>query len=138
MNDFPLYDRTALGDRLQQLKPEAAEKATRIFLERHPEWLLKYGERARKFGIEDAGFHIDFLRGAVETGSVQAFEDYCEWAAGLLKSRAIASHFLVENLMQIETALGARLSPHEQTVVARMMEAGRAACDREKTRPRPT
>ena len=124
-----------LGNRLQQLKPEVAEKATQVFLERHPDWLLKYGERAREFGIEDAGFHIDFLRGAVESGSIQAFEDYCEWAAGLLKSRTIASHFLVENLTQIETALRSGLSPEQQTLVARIMEAGRAACEREKTLP---
>jgi methanogenic corrinoid protein MtbC1 len=106
-----------------------------VFLETHPEWLLKYGDRARKFGLEDAQFHIDFLRGAVEAGSIQAFEDYCEWAAGLLKSRAIASHFLVENLTQIETALHSELSPEERTAIARIMAAGRAACDRERARP---
>jgi len=134
MNDFSQYDRAALGDRLQQLKPQVAERVTQMFLDRHPEWLLKYGERARKFGIEDAQFHIDFLRGAVEAGSIQAFEDYCEWAAGLLQSRAIASHFLVENLTQIEAALRSELSPEQQTVVARILEAGRAACNREMTR----
>jgi len=132
MNDFPQYDRAALGDRLQLLKPQVAEQVTQVFLERHPEWLLKYGERARKFGIEDAQFHIDFLRGAVEASSIQAFEDYCEWAAGLLKSRAIASHFLVENLTQIETALRSELSPEQHAVIARIMEAGRAACNRDK------
>ena len=50
-----------LGERLEQLKPEVAEKVTQVFLEQHPEWLLKYGERARKFGIEDARFHICLL-----------------------------------------------------------------------------
>ena len=120
---------------MQQLRSKVAEQVTQIFLERHPEWLLKYGEKAWKFGIEDARFHIDFLRGAVEASSVQAFEDYCEWAAGLLRSRAIASHFLVENLTQIEISLRSGLSPEEQAVVARIMEAGRAACDRDKTRP---
>ncbi len=135
MTEFPLHDRTTLGERLQRLKPEVAEKATQVFLERYPEWLRKYGERARKFGIEDARFHVDFLTGAVETNSVQAFEDYCEWAAGLLKSRAIASHFLVENLTQIETALQSGLSAPEQALIARMMEAGRSACEREKIRP---
>jgi methanogenic corrinoid protein MtbC1 len=135
MNDSPYYDRMALGDRLLQLKSEAAEKATETFLERHPDWLSKYGERAREFGVKDACCHIDFLRGAVEAGSIPAFEDYCAWAAGLLQSRAIASGFLVENLSQIEEALGARLSPAEQAAIARMLEAGRAACDREKPRP---
>jgi MerR family transcriptional regulator, light-induced transcriptional regulator len=135
MNDSPQHDRTALADRLLQLKPQIAEQVTQVFLERHPEWLSKYGDRARKFGIEDAQFHIDFLRGAVEASSIQAFEDYCEWAAGLLRSRSIASHFLVENLTQIETALSSELSPEEQAVIARIMEAGRGACDREKTRP---
>jgi methanogenic corrinoid protein MtbC1 len=135
MNDFSIPDRTALADRLQQLKYEVTQQATQMFLERHPEWLLKYGERARKFGIEDAGFHIDFLKGAVEAGSVQAFEDYCEWAAGLLRSRGIPSHFLVENLTQLETSLGPRLSAERQTTVARFMQAGRAACDRENPNP---
>jgi methanogenic corrinoid protein MtbC1 len=128
------YDRAALGNRLSQLKAGVSEKVTEVFLERHPDWLLKYGERARKFGIEDARFHIDFLRGAVETGSTHAFEDYCEWAAGLLKSRGIATHFLVENLKQIETVLGPELRAEEQVIVARFMQAGRAACNREKTR----
>ena len=134
MNGATSYDRTALGDRLQKIKLEIAETVTQVFLERHPEWLLKYGERARRFGIEDAGFHVDFLRGAVETGSVHAFEDYCEWAAGLLKSRGIASHFLVENLTQIETALVSRLSGGEQELIVPFMVAGRAACNREKKR----
>jgi methanogenic corrinoid protein MtbC1 len=135
MNDFPEYDRTALGDRLEQLKPQIAEQVTDAFLERHPEWLLKYGERARKFGIEDARYHMDFLRGAVEAGSLQAFEDYCQWAAGVLKSRAISSHFLAENLMQIEAALSLNLSAGEQAAVARIVRAGCAACDREKPQP---
>ena len=133
MQDLSQHDRTVLGDRLQQLKPQVAEQVTQVFLERHPEWLLKYGDRARKFGIEDAQFHIDFLRGAVEANSIQAFEDYCQWAAGLLKARSIASRFLVENLTQIETALGSRLSPEAQALVARMLEAGRTACLREST-----
>jgi methanogenic corrinoid protein MtbC1 len=71
----------------------------------------------------------------VEANSTRAFEDYCEWASGLLKSRAIASHFLVENLMQIETALRSKLNPEEQLAVARIMEAGRLACSRDRTRP---
>src|SRR5262245_43994160 len=75
MQDFSQHDRTMLGDRLRHLKPQVAEQVTEVFLERHPDWLLKYGERARKFGIEDAQFHIDFLRGAVEANSIQAFED---------------------------------------------------------------
>ena len=135
MNQIPQHDRTALADRLQQLKPEVAEEAIRMFLERHPEWLLKYGERARRYGIEDAGFHVEFLRGALEAGSIQAFEDYCAWAAGLLRARSIASHFLVEHLMQLETALGDRLSPGESALLAPVLEAGRAACGREAPRP---
>jgi methanogenic corrinoid protein MtbC1 len=135
MTDFPQHVRATLGDRLQQLKPKVAEQVIRLFLERHPDWLLKYGERARQFGIEDAQCHIEFLRGAVEANSVQAFEDYCAWAAGLLKSRAIASHFLAENLMQIETALRPELPPAEHGVVAAILAAGCAACERERIRP---
>jgi MerR family transcriptional regulator, light-induced transcriptional regulator len=135
VNALSQYDRTKLGDRLQQIKRAIAERVTEAFLERHPEWLVKYGERARKFGIADARFHLDFLRGAVEAGSIGAFEDYCEWAAGLLKTRGIASHFLIENLTQIETALRCELSSSENATIAEMMDAGRAACDREQAHP---
>jgi len=101
MND-PLHT-TA---RIQELKSEAAEKATQMFLESRPDWLIKYGERAWKFGIEDAQHHIDFMVGVLEADSIQAFVEYCAWAVGVLESRAIARCFLVENLTQIETALG--------------------------------
>ena len=109
MNPLSQSGRTTLGGRLLQLKPAIAEGVTQTFLERHPEWLLKYGDRARKFGIEDAQFHLDFLRGAVEAGSIPAFEDYCEWAAGLLQSRGIASHFRTLRRLQIQNK---RAAPH--------------------------
>jgi hypothetical protein len=128
MNDPSFHDSTALGDRIRQLKPGAAEEATRVFLESHPDWLVKYGDRARKFGIEDAQYHIDFLAGAVEADRIQAFVEYCAWAAELLESRGIARNFLVENLTQIESALGSGLSPEEQAVIALFMKAGRLSC----------
>jgi methanogenic corrinoid protein MtbC1 len=129
------YLRSRLADRLQQLKPAIATEVTEAFLERHPDWVARYGERARKFGIEDAQYHIDFLRGAVEAGSIPAFEDYCEWAAGVLQSRSIAPQFLVENLGQIEVTLRSHLSADEQAMVAPMVDAGRAACSRQMARP---
>jgi len=135
MSELLRHERMALGDRLKQLKPQVAERVTREFLDRHPDWVLKYGERAWKFGVEDAQFHIEFLRGAMEGNSVQAFEDYCEWAARVLSSRGIAGGFLVETLTQIEAALRAELSPEEHAVVARIAEAGRVACTRQRARP---
>jgi hypothetical protein len=128
MNDSPPHDSAMLNARIKELKPEAAEKATQMFLESHPDWLIKYGDRARKFGIEDAQHHIDFLVGALEADSIQAFVEYCAWAVEVLESRAIARCFLIENLTQIENALSSGLSPEEQAVVARFMEAGRLAC----------
>lgn len=77
MSDFSLADRTALGDRLQALKPGIAEEVTRVFLEAHPDWVARYGDRARRFGIEDAQFHID----SCEAPSRQA-------ASGPLKTTA--------------------------------------------------
>jgi hypothetical protein len=128
MDELPLHDGKALSGRLRQLKPGAAEATTQMFLEIHPDWLVKYGERARKFGIEDAQYHIDFLAGAVEANSIQAFVEYCVWAAELLESRGIARNFLVENLAQVESALSSGLSPEEQAVIALFIEAGRLAC----------
>jgi MerR family transcriptional regulator, light-induced transcriptional regulator len=130
----PAYDRRRyLADRIRALAPKVAEEITGEFLERHPDWLERYGDLARVRGGEDARFHLDFLAGAVESGSPAAFADYGRWTAAMLASRDIAPHFLVENFEQLREALGARLDPEDHhwigTLVQAGIEAARAVAD---------
>lgn len=102
--------RRRLADALRSQRMRAAEYVTHEFLERHPNWRERYGDLAWERGVEDATFHVDFLAGAIERGSPQAFEQYARWTARVLGSRGIAPTFLIENLMQLadwfETSLG--------------------------------
>ena len=88
-----------------------AEDVTEAFLLRHPDWLERYGDRARAAGIEDARFHVQFLSAAVEQNSPAAFRDYVRWTAGVLESRGISRDSLQENLIQVREAGAALLAP---------------------------
>jgi len=123
-----LFERVALADKLRYLKPAIAELVTTEFFQRHPDWVARYGERGRKLGIEDACFHLDFLAGALEAGSVTPFEDYVRWTARMLGARNIAAHFVAETLEQIESALASHLTVPEAEYVTSFTVAGRLAC----------
>lgn len=124
---IPLRDRIVLAEVIRERRQEIAESITVEFFLRHPDWLDRYGEIGRRRGIEDAGFHIDYLTGAIESGSVAAFEDYARWTTRVLSSRGIAPVFLVENFQQLEQAI----LPHLiglQSVIEQLIQAGSAAC----------
>ncbi|MBA2269151.1 MAG: hypothetical protein H0W20_00950, partial [Chthoniobacterales bacterium] len=108
-----LAARVATAQQIAAAKESVAAAVTDEFFERHPDWLARYGENGRKRGIEDAGFHIDFLEGAIETGSVAAFCDYARWCSRLLSGYGIAPHFLAENLRQVGQALEAKVTSAE-------------------------
>jgi methanogenic corrinoid protein MtbC1 len=125
MPGSPLTSRVRLSERLEEVKARLAEAVTDEFLTRHPDWLARYGARAREFGIQDAGCHIDFLRGAVEAGSIEAFGQYAVWAAGVLAARGILPHYLVENLEQIEKALRTALTEEQHTSILPFLAEGK-------------
>jgi MerR family transcriptional regulator, light-induced transcriptional regulator len=98
-----------LADIVRQLSRAIATQVTDAFLERHPDWQVRYGARATTAGVQDAEYHLAFLAGAVEAGAPHAFGTYARWAAGVLAARGIRGQFLAENLEQLEQALAARL-----------------------------
>jgi MerR family transcriptional regulator, light-induced transcriptional regulator len=116
--------RVTLADRIRASKQSVAEAVTEEFLRLHPDWLNRFGERARTKGIEDALYHLSFLAGAIEAGSDRPFRDYAEWTVGVLQARGIASTFVAENLRQLENALLPYLSTVEQVVVSDILRAG--------------
>src|SRR4051794_4024706 len=95
--------RVQLAECVRGLKARLARAVTDEFFQRHPDWEERYGERGRQRGIEDAGFHLDFLAGAIESGEPAAFESYARWTAGVLGARGIGPH-VAENLEQLSAA----------------------------------
>lgn len=112
-----LAQRHALARTLRAQRDAAAEQITQEFLGRHPDWVETYGELAWVRGLEDARFHVDFLAGAIESGSPAAFADYARWTARVLGARGIGTEFLVENLEQLRNWLDGVLTAPDRDLV---------------------
>ena len=125
--DLPLGARVAAASRLRAARAEVAEVVTRQFLARHPDWVTRYGEAAHRRGLEDAGYHVDFLAGALESGHSEPFEDYAGWTARVLAARGIAATFLIENLDQVGAACESHLDDTARGAVRDILAAGARA-----------
>jgi methanogenic corrinoid protein MtbC1 len=123
-----LHQRKAIAGTICGRRDSLATVVNTEFFERHPDWRQRYGERGVKRGYEDACFHIDFLCGAIETGSLGAFEDYARWTANVLQARGIARQFVQENLQQVGNALQTVLSGAELAYAEEFIRAGMAVC----------
>jgi MerR family transcriptional regulator, light-induced transcriptional regulator len=126
---LPVATRAEIARRLLDGRERLAVLVTDEFLRLHPDWVDRYGERARKHGVQDAIFHIDFLAGAVEAGASEPFEAYARWAAEMLHFRGIAPAFLSENLRQVGAHLRDVLSEDEHRFVGAIVAAGAAAAE---------
>lgn len=120
--------RRQLAAAIKSLRIVVAEEVTNRFLALHPNWTARYGDRARQLGIEDAGYHQDFLAAAILSGEPPAFREYAEWAARMLKARGIEPRFLVENFEQIGEALRTRLTPPQAEIVDSYIRRGAEGC----------
>jgi methanogenic corrinoid protein MtbC1 len=121
-------ERFRLAQKLVSVKQEVAQAITDEFFLTRPEWAVRYGERGRQFCTADACFHVEFLAGAIEAGSPEAFGDYSRWTAGMLGARGIPAHTLDENLAQLEKQLSVVLLPEEHAAVLTFLTRGREAC----------
>jgi len=123
--------------RICAARREVAEEVTERFLGDHPDWIERYGlDLVRRRGVEDALFHIDFLRAAIELGSPEVYAEYARWAARMLGARSIAPQYLRESVLQVEEALAARLG-EDAAVLRAPVAAAVAACDTPEEAPAP-
>jgi len=116
--------RLRLAAALERLRDTVAHDVTEVFLARHPDWLDRYGERARIRGIEDAAFHIRFLAGSIAAGEPGQFADYARWTARVLQNRGIEPAFVAENIEQVGDALRERLEVEQAAYIAPYLAAG--------------
>jgi hypothetical protein len=73
-----------------------------------PFWEARYGpERARRFGGEDAQFHVRYLVQALAEQRPSVMEGYAVWLRPLLVSRGMCTLHLDQNLAGLQAALAA-------------------------------
>ncbi len=130
-----ISDRARLAQKLAKVKQNIAQAITDDFFVEHPEWAIRYGERGRQFCTADTCFHLEFLAGAIEAGSPQAFADYAQWTARMLSARGISAHALDENFAQLERHLSLALLPQERDSILTFFTEGRAACAKPEPPP---
>lgn len=71
-----------------------------------PFWEARYGaERARRFGTEDAQFHVRYLMQALAEERPSVMEGYAVWLRKLLVSRGMCSLHLDQNFAGLQAAL---------------------------------
>jgi methanogenic corrinoid protein MtbC1 len=121
-------DRFQLAQKLASVRQNVARAITEEFFVNHPDWGVRYGDRGRQFCTADACFHMEFLAGAIEAGSPEAFADYARWTARMLGARGIAAHTLDENFAQLEKHLAVELLPEECKSISNFLTLGREAC----------
>ncbi len=121
--------RLELGSQLRRWRAALAKEANDRFLERHPEWLTRYGEAvARDRGEYTAGHHVDFLVGAVEAGAPEWMEDYAQWCCQTLKARNISAASIAEHFDDLGASVQARVSSEAWSLVEPSVRAAVEAC----------
>lgn len=128
MQALSLGDRSLLAEKILSTKQQVAESVTEEFFVRHPDWLVRYGERGRRLGIEDAIYHQRYLAAAIEAGAITPFADYARWTVSMLGARNIAAHFVSENLNQIGQIMNPLMSSEEHALVSSYIGAACDAC----------
>jgi hypothetical protein len=94
-----------------------------------PFWFARYGEeRARRFGGEDAVFHVRYLVQALEAQDVGVMERYARWLQGLLVARGMSSRHLAQHFHGLHEAL-VREGLGEPPEALRYVRAAEAALD---------
>lgn len=76
---------------------------------RVPELMERFGEAGREKCLQDAGYHLAYLREAVAAGSETLFVDYIGWARLMLESRGVPYSDLRVNLECLRDALTAEM-----------------------------
>jgi methanogenic corrinoid protein MtbC1 len=127
MPPISLAERANLAERLRTLRQAMATEVTKEFLERHPDWLERYGSRAVERGEQDAIYHLEFLAAAIEAGSSAAFGNYACWCGRMLEARGISRGFVIENFEQIGACIRRQFSREEMGFVESLIRAGCAA-----------
>jgi methanogenic corrinoid protein MtbC1 len=85
---------------------------------KHPEWQKSYGDPGHKFCRDDIRLHIQFLAGAIEAGSLDAFADYARWTTRMLGARGIIGDSLRETFSHMAKQLNLVLSVEESVLVS--------------------
>ena len=97
---------------------ELALRITEAHLQRHPEFVTRFGEAGRARCLEDADFHLQYLGHALQLATPALFVAYIQWARQMLEKRGISWRDLQTNLELVREELTLSMEPGESAVVS--------------------
>ncbi len=93
---------------------------------RDPFWLDRYGERGRRYALEDGQHHFNYVAEAVAAGSNHLLERYARWLRSVLVSRGMCSEHLADGYRIRARVLAARGWPDAEPLLAAFAVADEA------------
>ena len=90
----------------EQEQQIAAEAMHRMYQD--PFWDARFGERGRKFAVQDGLHHLNYLEAALTADDTGVLIKYAQWLRSVLVPRGMCSLHLVENLARIGEVLAER------------------------------
>jgi methanogenic corrinoid protein MtbC1 len=101
-----------------------AEAILDLQYRRQPELQQRYSGEARRFCLQDIGYHLSYLSEAVALSSPSLFTDYLAWAKVLLSGLGLPDRDLIVNLGCMREVLEKNLPAGTREVVADYLEQG--------------
>ena len=94
-----------------------------------PQVYARFGQKGREACAEDLGYHLDFLRPALETGDLTPFIGYLGWLMQVLASRSVPLQSVPRSLQDLANFFGSRLGAAAAPILAALGD-GQAALAR--------
>lgn len=102
---------------------DLALRITDAHLQRHPEFLSRFGESGRARCLEDADFHLQYLGHSLQLAAPSLFVTYIQWARQMLEKRGISWSDLHTNLELVREQVTVSMEPDEASVVRDYVDA---------------
>ncbi len=113
--------------RFLALNEEAVAAVVGRFDQTDPASCGPFGERGHVAYKEDIGYHLEFLRTALEFGNIRPFVEYVRWLAAVLAARGIPANELALSLERLKQFFTARLSSEDAESVLVALNAAMLA-----------
>ena len=131
-SDSPLIDSVALA-RFDELRDDAIAHALAASERAFPEVYARFGPKGREACAEDLGYHLDFLRPALETHDIAPFIGYLGWLVQVLSSRGVPHASVLQSMDDLAAFFEGRLGVQSRPLaddLASALAAGKAALER--------
>ncbi|HSH41565.1 MAG TPA: cobalamin-dependent protein [Arenicellales bacterium] len=113
-----------LLEQFDALRGDAIRQAAADCEQAFPEMIARFGRRGREACEEDLGFHLDFMRPALESGDRSPFIAYLGWLSQVLESRGVPLDSLPFSLQSLARFFESRMGDDSARAITELLQGG--------------